>query len=191
MLDLQKKGYGASINLPSIAMAAAGLDVVVGIAMYSIFESVSVSWAKEQAGPVAAGAASSAARHLLNWASGSPAGAAGIAATGSDVVVGAMVYAADGSTFGAAADGAAGSAAGGLLDAAGGAVRRLLAGGNGVVDTGSHVTSWLVARGPMSIPLGIAATLLCGVFLGCTKLFNKPLRRTAATFSICQMLMFL
>eukprot|EP00798_Chlamydomonas_sp_ICE-L_P019864 gene19864-26558_t len=42
MLDLQKKGYGAERSIPSIEMAAAGVDVIVGIAMFSIFQSLSM-----------------------------------------------------------------------------------------------------------------------------------------------------
>eukprot|EP00798_Chlamydomonas_sp_ICE-L_P019863 gene19862-26557_t len=42
MLDLQKKGYGAEKSIPSVEMAAAGVDVIVGIAMFSIFQSLSM-----------------------------------------------------------------------------------------------------------------------------------------------------
>ncbi len=42
MLDLQKKNYGVQNNIPSIEMAAAGVDVVSGIAMYSIFQSLAI-----------------------------------------------------------------------------------------------------------------------------------------------------
>lgn len=108
-------------------MAAAGFDVVVGIAMYSIFESVAVAMAKQELD------------------------------SETPVVL---------------------------------AHRLLLVGGNGVVDTGDS-KEWLIARGPLSIPLGLVAAVLCGVGLGCTKLLNKPYRRTLLTFCLGELLMFI